>query len=70
MPSSLKTMMKMTRKQEAWLLMKVVRILRWKMVRQTKMATMKSLKMKKATLQMKNQAACIRKMTNLLMEKD
>jgi hypothetical protein len=40
------------------------------MVRQTKMAAMKSLQMIKATLQMKNQAACLRKVTNLLMAKD
>jgi hypothetical protein len=60
MPATLKTRMTLMSKQEAWLSMKVVRILRWKMVGQTKMAIMKSLQIIKVTLQMKNQAVGLR----------
>jgi hypothetical protein len=56
-------------KQKAWLPMKVVRILRWKMTDQTKIAIVKSLQMIKVTLQMKSQGACLRKVTNPLMAK-
>lgn len=66
---TMKMIQKMKNRHKVYLVIKLVRIARCRMLYRSKIVVVKLLKMAKVTQKMKIQAACTWKMTNHLMEK-